>query len=119
MGAGTRGALHLGVRIPRINERIAHRFPEAIMKNIAAVLAVSSALSLGAMACATATPQSALADVNDMPTASFQGSYTAHAKLAPQLPITGSFQGTYTGQPTPAPQLPVETLFDESGVEDP
>jgi hypothetical protein len=89
------------------------------MKNIAAVLAASSVFALGAFACATATPQSAGSDVNDMPTASFQGSYTDHAKPAPQLPITGSFQGSYTAQPTPAPQRAVETSFDEAGGNDP
>jgi hypothetical protein len=85
------------------------------MKNIAAVLAVSSALSLATMACATVTPQPAAADVNDMPTASFQGTYTGHANPTPQLPVTGTFRGSYSSNPTPTPQLPVETLWDEDG----
>jgi hypothetical protein len=115
ISAGTRRALGLGVRIPRINERIAHRVREVVMKNIAAVLAVSSTLSLVTMACATVAPQSPLADVNNMPTASFQGTYTGHANPPPELPVSGSFRGTYSSNPTPTPQLPVKTLWDEDG----
>jgi hypothetical protein len=85
------------------------------MKNIAAVLAVSSTLSLVTMACATVAPQSPLADVNNMPTASFQGTYTGHANPPPELPVSGSFRGTYSSNPTPTPQLPVKTLWDEDG----
>jgi hypothetical protein len=81
-------------------------------KNIAAVLTGTAVVALLTVGCATEAPKPLTPDVNDMPTGSFQGSYTGHTSPAPALPVSGSFKSTYTDNKNPPQKLPVDTSND-------
>jgi hypothetical protein len=88
-------------------------------KNIPSVLVGAAVVFILTTGCATGAPQPLAADVNDMPTGSFQGSYTGHTDPPPALPVTGSFKGGYTGSNAPAKQYPVKTSEDPNVQNEP
>lgn len=88
-------------------------------KNIPSVVVGAAVVSVLTTGCATGAPQPLAADVNDMPTGSFQGSYTGHTDPPPALPVTGSFKGGYTGSSVPAKQYPVKTSEDPNVQNEP
>jgi hypothetical protein len=89
------------------------------MKSVTGILVAASVVFAGTIGCASVVPPSTASDVNDMPTGSFQGSYTAHPEPAPQLPVSGSFKSSYSTSPAGIPQRTVETSFDEGKNNDP